>query len=562
MSSIPGLAKNFLNSGIHNDELSEEQSLKYNLINFVILLAAISSPIIGLLHLNQLYGYDSPVHAVNCFLFSGFQFFLLFYLRYSPGKIQLISNLFVISVFLIFTSNLFFSVNESVRILWFVIFLTVADFSDSKKFKNKATISVAVILTIFLVAPGMAVNLSSSDILTSLLILILWSLILHYYHFKLNKLQKNLKESRNRHSTIFKSLDDGIININAKGNIESVNPAIERMFGYDEKELVDKNISLLIPAIHTFQYDVFLKKNSNLYAHKKDGSVFPIEISLNEMDIHGKRIFAGVIRDISFQKKAEKEIIAAKEKAEQANHAKSDFLSRMSHELRTPLNAILGFGKLLCFHTDEIEGTAKENAKEIVDASKHLLFLINEILDLSHIESGKVKVDLEPVSINYVFQGCISLLQPQIADKQITLSDNISDKNDFVIADLNRIKQVILNLLSNAVKYNYIDGKITIESKHVTSTINQVNGHKIQANQQRLRVSVTNTGKILTEDKLNKLFLPYERLDASEEVEGLGIGLVITKNLIELMGGDIGVESVQDKGTVFWFELPVTEDEK
>lgn len=562
MSSMPELAKNFLNSGIHNDELSDEQSLKYNLINFVILLAAISSPAIGLLHFNQLYGYDSPVHAVNCFLFSAFQFFLLFYLRHTPGKLQLISNLFVISVFLIFTSNLIFSVNESVRILWFVIFLTVADFAGSEKLRNKAIVSVAVLLTTFLFSPGLAVNLSANDILTSLLILILWSLILHYYHFKLNKLQKSLTESRNRHSTIFESLDDGIININAKGNIESVNPAIERMFGYDKKELINKNINMLIPAIHTFQHDVFLKKNNNLFAHKKDGSVFPVEISLNEMDINGERIFAGVIRDISYQKKAEKEIVAAKEKAEQANHAKSEFLSRMSHELRTPLNAILGFGQLLCFHSNEINGINKENAKEIVDAGEHLLFLINEILDLSHIESGKVKIDLKPISIDLIFQECTSLLQTQIVNKQITLTNNISGKNEFVKADLNRIKQVILNLLSNAVKYNYTGGEIILDSKRITSTINQVDGHKILTNQQCLRISITNTGKILTEDKLKKLFLPYERLDASEEVEGTGIGLVITKNLIELMGGNIGVESAQDKGTVFWFELPVAEDKK
>jgi len=275
MNFIPGLTRNFLNSGIHNDELDEEQSLKYNLINIVILLAAISSQIVGLLHLNQLYGYESTIHAVNCFIFSLFQILLLFYLRYAPNKLQLISNLLVISVFLIFKSNLIFSINESVRILWFVIFLTVADFSGSEKLRNRAVVSVAVLLSVFFIIPGLADNLSASDIFTSLLILILWAIILHYYHYKLINVQNSLKESKNRHSTIFKSLDDGIININTKGVIESVNPAIETMFGYDKRELIDNNISMLIPAIHTIQHDIFLKKNSNLCCKQKRQFCFP-----------------------------------------------------------------------------------------------------------------------------------------------------------------------------------------------------------------------------------------------------------------------------------------------
>lgn len=560
MNFMPELTENLLNSGIDNDEMDEEQSLRYNLINVVILLAAISSPIIGMLHLNQLYGYDSTTHAINCFIFSISQFLLLFFLRYSPTKLPLISSLLVISVFLIFTSNLIFSINENVRILWFVIFLTVSDFLGIEKIRNQAVISVVVLLSVFLTLPGLAVNLSVSDIFTSLLILTLWAIILHYYHFKLIKVQQHLKESESRQTKIFNSIVDGIINIDAKGVVESVNPAIEHMFGYNKNELIGNNINLLIPGIHTIQHDVFLQENSKLFAQKKDRSVFPMEILLNEVTINGKHMFAGIIRDISYQKNVEKEIINAKEEAERANNAKSDFLSRMSHELRTPLNAILGFGQLLSFESQQLNKEQESNVKEILDAGNHLLFLINEILDLAQIESGNVKMSIESVSVDQALLECTSLIQAQIADKQITLTDKVSNKGHYINADLHRFKQVLLNILSNAVKYNYTRGHINLGCKLILNTVNHIHGYSIQGHQQYLRIFITNTGEILTEDKINKLFIPFERLDASNEVEGTGIGLVITKHLIELMGGSIGIEADKDKGNTFWIEIPVDND--
>ena len=187
---------NFLNSNISNNDLLEEERLKYNFINIVMLLAAVSSPIIGLLHLNQLYGYDSLTHAINCFIFSFFQIILILFLRKSPTKLKLVSYLLVISIFLIFTSNLIYSINENVRILWFVIFLAVSDFVGGSHIRKKAEISVFVLLSIFLSVPDLAVNLSVTDVFSSILIIILLAILIHYYHFKIKQAERDLIQAK------------------------------------------------------------------------------------------------------------------------------------------------------------------------------------------------------------------------------------------------------------------------------------------------------------------------------------------------------------------------------
>ena len=226
---------------------------------------------------------------------------------------------------------------------------------------------------------------------------------------------------------------------------------------------------------------------------------------------------------------------------EKANQVKSDFLSSMSHELRTPMNAILGFGQLLKLDSQGFNDTQKENIKEILGAGNHLMSLINALLDLTKIESEKLDIFMDEVSVDIVLQQCISMIKVQAEEQQIELIDHVSQKGHKIQADPSRLKQVLLNLLTNAIKYNQKHGRITMYSE-TTDT-------------QRLRIYVKDTGQGLTTEEIARLFTPFERLNTTTNIEGTGIGLVISRGLTEAMRGTIGVESTPGEGTIFWVEF-------
>jgi PAS domain S-box-containing protein len=372
-------------------------------------------------------------------------------------------------------------------------------------------------------------------------------------------------------NAILTSANFSIIATDEKGIIQLFNVGAERMLGYSAVDVVNKinpsdihdphevtaraqALSLELETTITPGFQALAFKASrgieDIYELTyicKDGSRFPAIVSITALrDDYGDIIGYLLIGiDNSVRKQVELELTNAIAVAEKANLAKSEFLSSMSHELRTPLSAILGFAQLMESGTPAPTASQTRSIDQILKAGWYLLELINEILDLALIESGKLPVSLEPVSLNEVVRECQAMIAPQAEKRGIRMTFPQFDIPHFVKADRTRVKQVLINLLSNAIKYNRIDGSVAVD--YVAST------------QGRIRICVKDTGEGLSPDKLAQLFQPFNRLGQEASIEeGTGIGLMVSKRLIELMKGEIGVESTVGVGSVFWIDLNLT----
>lgn len=372
--------------------------------------------------------------------------------------------------------------------------------------------------------------------------------------------ERRLTESETRFKDIAESMSDWVWEVDARGVYTYCSERIEDILGYRPEEIIGRTPFDFMPEDEARKNAAEFAeicdrkapiKNLENWSLAKDGRrvcllTNGIPLFDSAGDLAGYR---GVDTDITERKLTMEALVQAKEEAEVASRAKSQFLSRMSHELRTPLNAILGYSELM-METDEEPITENQCGilNTIHEAGDHLLALINEVLDLARIETGKMEVSPHNVQWRELIDQCIVLTGPAAHHKQVQLKvDAEPAVPQQVYADPQRLKQVLLNLISNAVKYNRAGGEAVIRV--------------IEACSGQLRFEIRDTGIGLSERQIGQLFQPFKRLVPDNGLlEGVGIGLVISKHLVELMGGTIGVDSVVDKGSVFWFTLPIREN--
>lgn len=375
------------------------------------------------------------------------------------------------------------------------------------------------------------------------------------------------RESREK-TALLESTSEGIYGVDMQGCCTFMNEAALRMLGYAPEECMGQNMHCLIhhtradgthyPLDECFMFQAFRQgkavRAENELLWRKDGTGFPAFYSSSPI-VHDGVLQGAVITfaDISEQKEAERALRRAKEEAEDANRAKSEFLSRMSHELRTPMNSILGFGQLLARH--ETSEDKRRNIDHIMRAGKHLLRLINEVLELARIEANRLQLSIEPVKLEPIVQEAIGLVRPLAEQHGCMVVDTVIAGEDlFVRADRQRLTQVLLNLLSNAIKYNRPGGSVTLWYDSENAAID---GRPLEG---PVRIHVRDSGRGIPPERLDELFIPFSRLGAEDtDIEGTGLGLALSQRLVEAMGGRLSVESVVGEGSTFTVELVLTE---
>jgi PAS domain S-box-containing protein len=356
-----------------------------------------------------------------------------------------------------------------------------------------------------------------------------------------NRVANALVASSTARQAILDNAVDGIFTFNEHGTIRSFNRAAEGIFGYFADDIVGRSVTLLVPD------GVTTSGRREVTGRRKDGALFPMDLGVGEVVQDGSRLLIGMARDITERRRAEEELLGAKEAAEGANRAKSTFLANMSHELRTPLNAIIGYSEMLAEEArDSGNDEYVPDLEKIQRAGSHLLGLINSVLDLSKIEAGKMDLYLETFDLASMLGDVTATIQPLIQQKGNRLVIETGDDLGEMHADVTKVRQTLFNLLSNASKFTE-NGIITLRVGR--ETVGEVPW---------VSFAVTDTGIGMNAEQLGKLFQAFTQADVSttRKYGGTGLGLVITRRFCQMMGGDITVESTEGVGTTFTMRLP------
>lgn len=376
-----------------------------------------------------------------------------------------------------------------------------------------------------------------------------------------------LAENEKRLNVIFSTAPDGIVTSDESGIIESANPAAVEIFGYDDPSaLVGKPITLLIPSENAGRHPDYVADyiagkapgiigvGREVSGLRRDGAIIPLYIAIGVARIGTRTLFTAILRDRTADKRAQAEVLAAKEQAETArrqaetaNKAKSQFIAGMSHELRTPMNAVLGFAELM---EQGVAGALTPKQAEYIRimraAGGHLNQLILDILDFSRIDAGKLSISLETVQPYEAMEETLNLLEPLSERFDVGIDNLITPDCPAIRADYVRFKQILLNLCANGVKYAGSGARVTVKADAYGDGM--------------IRLTVADNGRGIPADKLKEIFQPFSRIGAEAgEVEGVGLGLTITKRLVEMMNGRLSVESREGAGATFFVDLAAAE---
>ena len=368
----------------------------------------------------------------------------------------------------------------------------------------------------------------------------------------------HFESSKAQLDAFWQTVVDGLIVIDDRGIIVSSNPATEAIFGYSEEELIGLNVKVLMPKRYAVEHDGYVDAYNrtgnariigigrDVAGTRKDGKEFPLYLAVNRFEVSGKTYYGGIVRDMSEESEIKDALVKAKETAEEASRTKTKFLSSISHEIRTPLNAIMGFTQMLEMESGNFFSEKRNQyLKYITQSADHLLSLFNEVLDLSQIESGQFKLSIESVAAQSVIEECVAMVGP-LAQKEGVSINIVGDMSDdiAVLADRVRLKQALANLLTNAIKYNNAGGSVTAEIQKVNDGF--------------LRFLVNDTGVGIPKNRRTQLFEPFNRLGReASTIEGAGIGLAVTRTVVEAMNGKIDFSSEVGVGSRFWLDLPV-----
>jgi PAS domain S-box-containing protein len=379
----------------------------------------------------------------------------------------------------------------------------------------------------------------------------------------LERVKKELEENEGKYKDLVERANDGIMLILPDTRVQYVNPRLLQMTGYTQDEIVGSAFLKLVKKKEQQQHLKQFRRRMNqedipaefeTQLVRKDGTFVDAELNAGLVTYRGGAANLVIVRDIALRKKAEKEIMAAMRTAETANKSKSEFLANMSHELRTPLNHIIGFSELLLEkYFGDVNAEQEEYLGDILKSSRHLLSLINDILDISKVEAGKAELYLQKCDLRGILESSVTMVKEKSLKHGIKISTDIRNCSEYVDADERKLKQILYNLMANAVKFTPDGGEVALSASR------EIGNKEDSGKPCEILICVSDTGIGVAPDHLEKIFLPFEQAETSAKrrFQGTGLGLALTKEYVELHGGRLWVESEgEGKGARFFFTLP------